>query len=172
MQPANEMTAEYVVKLYKDLESLGCFVWIDGGWGVDALLEEQTRPHSDLDIALEYRFVEAVRTYLVSQGFKDLERDDTSKWNFVMSDMEGHQVDFHSFIFDESGDIIDGLKYPKGSLTGHGNILGQEVKCIGPEHMVKFHTGYSLKEKDRKDVLAICKKFNIELPKEYQNFEK
>lgn len=26
--------------------------WIDGGWGVDALLEEETRPHDDLDLVI------------------------------------------------------------------------------------------------------------------------
>ena len=25
-------------------------IWIDGGWGVDALLEEETRAHNDIDL--------------------------------------------------------------------------------------------------------------------------
>ncbi|HFU4006994.1 TPA: aminoglycoside nucleotidyltransferase, partial [Streptococcus suis] len=25
-------------------------IWIDGGWGVDALLEEETRVHNDIDL--------------------------------------------------------------------------------------------------------------------------
>jgi lincosamide nucleotidyltransferase A/C/D/E len=35
------------------LEEAKVTVWVDGGWGVDALLGEQTRPHKDLDIAIE-----------------------------------------------------------------------------------------------------------------------
>src|SRR5919201_6639891 len=27
-------------------------VWLDRGWGLDALLGEQTRPHDDLDLAI------------------------------------------------------------------------------------------------------------------------
>jgi lincosamide nucleotidyltransferase A/C/D/E len=27
--------------------------YVDGGWGVDALLGKQTRPHADLDIAIQ-----------------------------------------------------------------------------------------------------------------------
>ena len=30
--------------------------------------------------------------------------------------------------------------------------------------MVKFHSGYELKEKDFQDVAALCEKFGIELP--------
>lgn len=45
------MESNDVVKLYKLFEENGIEVWIDGGWGIDALLGEQTRPHQDLDIA-------------------------------------------------------------------------------------------------------------------------
>lgn len=30
-------------------------VWLDGGWGVDALLGRQTRPHDDMDIVIEQK---------------------------------------------------------------------------------------------------------------------
>jgi lincosamide nucleotidyltransferase A/C/D/E len=46
------MTAEDVIELYTGLDDVGVEVWIDGGWGVDALLGEQTRPHADLSSAL------------------------------------------------------------------------------------------------------------------------
>ena len=38
----NKSTAADVVALYTELESLGIKIWIDGGWGVDALLGKQT----------------------------------------------------------------------------------------------------------------------------------
>jgi hypothetical protein len=41
-----------------------------------------------------------------------------------------------------------------------------------PEWMVKFHSGYPLKEKDFRDVSALCKKFGIDLPAEYERFNK
>ena len=28
-------------------------IWIDGGWGVDALLKEETRAHNDIDLFVE-----------------------------------------------------------------------------------------------------------------------
>jgi hypothetical protein len=43
------MTAEDALAPYDLFRSQGITVWLDGGWGVDALLGRQTRPHSDLD---------------------------------------------------------------------------------------------------------------------------
>ncbi|WP_232519770.1 nucleotidyltransferase domain-containing protein [Actinosynnema pretiosum] len=38
-------------------EAAGARLWIDGGWGVDALLGERTRRHGDLDVVVEGRGV-------------------------------------------------------------------------------------------------------------------
>jgi lincosamide nucleotidyltransferase A/C/D/E len=48
------MTSQYVIELYKNLEDLGIKIWIDGGFGVDALLEKEIRLHRDLDIAIAW----------------------------------------------------------------------------------------------------------------------
>jgi lincosamide nucleotidyltransferase A/C/D/E len=49
------MTSSEVLDLYSSLEILGVEIWIDGGWGVDALLGKQSRPHQDLDIAIQQK---------------------------------------------------------------------------------------------------------------------
>jgi len=165
-----EMTADYALELYKQFEALGCPVWIDGGWAVDALLGVQTRPHSDLDIALEDKFAATLREYLRSNAYRDVKRDDTTKWNFVLGDGSGHEIDFHTFVLDASGNVAEGAKYPRGSLTGVGRINGVEVRTIEPGQLVKFHSGYELKEKDYRDVRGLCQKFGIELPAEYNRF--
>jgi lincosamide nucleotidyltransferase A/C/D/E len=46
------ITAEDVLEIVTVLQSAGVRLWLDGGWGVDALLAEQTRPLADLDIAV------------------------------------------------------------------------------------------------------------------------
>ena len=43
------MHAADVVEVIDALELAGVDVWVSGGWGFDALLEKQTRPHDDLD---------------------------------------------------------------------------------------------------------------------------
>ena len=55
------MTASDVVASYDRCEATGIHIWIDGGWSVDALVGEETRPHVDLDIAIETRHLPALR---------------------------------------------------------------------------------------------------------------
>lgn len=48
-------------------------IWIDGGWGVDALLEEETRVHNDIDLFVEeiYDFeTGCVKTECMSAGWQ------------------------------------------------------------------------------------------------------
>jgi len=165
-------SATDVVTLYDQLERLGITIWIDGGWGVDALLGEQTRPHADLDIAIQLKDLPALRTLLEGQGSHDVPRDDTCAWNFVLGDDAGRLVDVHVIVLDEAGNGIygppeNGEMYPASALTGSGSILGRAVRCIAPEDMVHFHTGYPLRPHDYADVSALCRRFNIPLPPEY-----
>src|SRR5215510_7661930 len=105
------MSARDVIDLCREFERAGIMIWIDGGWAVDALLGKETRPHEDLDIAIQHADIPKLRETLRSRGYKDVARDDASENNFVLGDAEGRRVDVHS---------IEGLAYPKGSLAGQG----------------------------------------------------
>ncbi|HVN15541.1 MAG TPA: hypothetical protein VMT73_07350 [Anaerolineales bacterium] len=166
-----EMTAQDVVEFIKLLEDNNISVYVDGGWGVDALLAKQTRLHSDLDIAVEHKDIPKIRTLLEARNYKDVPRDDTRDCNFVLGDDEGHLIDIHSYTFDSTGKLIFGVEYPFDSLNGAGSINGFPVKCITPEWMVKFHTGYKLDENDYRDVKHLYEQFGIEMPSEYAEFE-
>jgi lincosamide nucleotidyltransferase A/C/D/E len=173
MQTENtEMTATDVIEFVQLLNQNNIDVYIDGGWGVDALLGEQTRVHSDLDIAVEHKDVPQIRALLEARGYQDVPRNDTRECNFVLGDDLGHQIDFHSYTFDSAGKHIFGVEYPLESLSGSGSVNGYPVKCISPEWMVKFHTGYPLDENDYHDVKLLCQCFGIPIPAEYEEFEK
>ena len=58
------MNSGDVVDLYRTIKQLGVELWINGGWDVDALLGEQTRPHKDLDITIQQKDVAALREFL------------------------------------------------------------------------------------------------------------
>jgi hypothetical protein len=79
--------------LWTSWKGQGIDLWLDGGWGVDALLGEQTRLHDDLDIVLEHKHVPTLRHALAGLGFRDIRRDDTRPWNFVLGDGRGLEVD-------------------------------------------------------------------------------
>lgn len=167
-----EMRIDDVIEFLKLCKENDIEVILDGGWGVDALLGKQTRMHEDLDIALQHKYVSRLRQLLEEKGYIDIPRDDTTEYNFVMGDNKGHEIDFHSYTFDSKGNNIFGVKYPLESLAGLGAINGYHVKCISPEWMVKFHTGYTLGETDYHDVAALCEHFEIQLPYEYKKFIK
>ena len=167
------MESAYVLDLYDELQRLGVKIWIDGGWGVDALLEKQTRLHQDLDIVIQEKDVATLRQLLESQDFREIKLEIARPHNFVLGDGKGHEIDVHVIVLDHQGNGIygppeKGEMYPAAALTGTGTINGQQVQCISLEWTIKFHSGYELKEKDFKDVSALCEKFGLVLPEEYR----
>jgi lincosamide nucleotidyltransferase A/C/D/E len=172
----NVMTAGDVTEIYSKFSKLGIRIWIDGGWCVDALLERQTRPHKDLDIAIQEKDVATFENVLGTQGYRRIKPEIERPFNFVVGDDEGHEIDVHVIVLNEQGNGIygpaeNGKMYPADSLQGSGTIDGHSVSCISPEWTVRFHSGYELKEKDFKDVSAICEKYGIQLPREYSRFK-
>jgi lincosamide nucleotidyltransferase A/C/D/E len=167
-----EMIAKDVLELVELFEQTHIEVILDGGWGVDALLGYQTRPHADLDIVLLYRDVPRLRELLDSTGYTDVPRPDTRLVNFVMGDERGHEIDIHTYTFDRENHPEEGLDYPLEVLNGSGSILGHPVRCIDAYNMVLFHSGYTLDENDYRDVKALCQCFGFAMPAEYARFEK
>jgi lincosamide nucleotidyltransferase A/C/D/E len=152
------------------LEQGGIEVYVDGGWAVDALLGRQTRIHDDLDIALPHQYVPRLRALLATRGFRDYPRDDNWECNFVLADHHGCRLDVHSYILDDAGNNIYGVPYMREHLAGRGSINGYPVRCISPEWLVKFHTGYELDENDYHDVRLLCERFGIDMPDQFRKF--
>ena len=66
------MTAPDVLGVLSRLDDARLTAWVDGGWGVDALLEETTRDHDDLDLAVLLDAGTQVRAHLgYPPGAKD-----------------------------------------------------------------------------------------------------
>lgn len=63
------MTSEEVADLYSGLLARGVQIWVDGGWGIDALLERQTRPHKDLDAIVALENLRVLTQFLSRRGF-------------------------------------------------------------------------------------------------------
>jgi len=171
------MIAADVISLYVALQNLGITTWVDGGWGVDALLGKQTRPHKDLDIAIQQKDLPQLYTLLEAKGYKEIKLEDAKPWNFVLGDEIGRQIDVYVITLDGDGNGIygpveSGQLYPASSLNGFGVIDGQTVRCISAEWAVKFHSGYHLTDKDFADVSALCAKFGIGPPEEYVQFKR
>lgn len=165
------MSQEDVIELLNLFERNGIEVIVDGGWGVDALVGEQTRSHEDLDIATEHKNVPFLRKLLKKEGYEEIPRGDSTDYMFIMADKAGHKVDVHSYTFDAKGNNIYGIEYPLESLSGAGLIGSRTVKCIAAESVLKFHQNYAIDNDNYHDVKVICEKLNLPLPEEYKNFE-
>lgn len=151
------MTGDDVVNILDLFETAGVPVWIGGGWGVDALVGSETRPHRDLDLMFSRDHEQSVVAALTAVGFRE-----TLDWRpgrFVMSD-GARELDLHPVDMLADGSAVqrthDGRRfdYPAGSLTT-GTIDGRSVPCISAELQWTFHQGYEPADHDRHDLLLL-----------------
>jgi lincosamide nucleotidyltransferase A/C/D/E len=170
------VTAAEVLELVGLLEAAQVAVWVDGGWGVDALLGEQTRAHADLDIAVPTRHLARTRDVLADASFA-LVRDD-GPFNVVLGDDAGRLIDVHSF--DDTTTVVgadgierhgpNGLSYEAGGFVGEGLIDGRPVKCMSAAFQMRSHTGYTLHDTDWHDVSNLHRRFGLPIPVEYDEW--
>ncbi len=163
------MTTQELLTIYNLAKSNNVTIWLDGGWGIDALLEKQTREHEDVDIVVEKKDVAKLRKLLSEQGYRDVPRDDTREENFVLGNEPGQLIDFHVVVFDKQGNGIYGppekkQKYPASAFGVTGKISGQAVNCLTAEYQVESHTGYQPRERDRLDMKELCQKYKLKYP--------
>ena len=164
------MDAARVLDLLAHLTARDIPVWLDGGWAVDALLGEQTRPHDDLDLVARLEDSARIEQALTERGF--VLAGGGAPFSFELVDGEGHQVDVHPVTFTTNGDAVyrmaegEDWVYPEDGFTGVGRILGREVPCLTPEVVMVSHTtGYALDEAHQRDVTALGERFGIAAPR-------
>ncbi len=165
------ITASDVINIVERLETAGVTFWLDGGWGVDALLHEQTRPHDDLDVVMALADTEPATQALASLGFAL--HEDERPTRFVLRDPADRRIDVHTVTFDQEGGGIQALqdgtpwRYPPEGFTGTGTVAGRPVRCLTPVVQVLCHTGYDPDETDRQDMTRLAQRFGVDLPTEF-----
>ena len=144
-------------------------IWLDGGWGVDALLGEETRVHNDIDLFVEKSNSKKFLEIIKEKGFAEVVEAYTTTDHTVWKDDKGRIIDLHIFEFDEQGYLVfEGEAYSPEVFSGIGKIGDKEVKCINAKNQVLFHLGYEHDENDVHDVRLLCERFNIPIPNEYK----
>jgi lincosamide nucleotidyltransferase A/C/D/E len=153
----------------------GLTIWLDGGWGIDALLGCENREHDDLDVVVETSDIGAFQTALAGHGYTVAE--DHLPTRLVLRTKDGRQVDVHPVTFDaagtgwQAGALPDGsdCPYPSQSFTT-GAIEGIVVGCLTPDLQVEHHRGYEPTSKDRHDMNLLARAFGIDLPDSYASW--
>jgi lincosamide nucleotidyltransferase A/C/D/E len=168
------MPSEVALKLITALEAGGVTACVGGGWAVDALLGQQTRPHSDLDLWLPATDLEQLFGTFASHGIDRIHPWPGDRpWNFVLHDGSSRRVDLHLYEPIDGGrlhygSVIDPFVLGERDLSGRGAIAGVEVRCEHSEFAVQCHAGYEPRETDRHDVPLLCERFGIQPPEDYR----
>ena len=164
------MPADAARDLLTVVRANGASVCVGGGWGVDALVGEQTREHADLDL-----WVEAADTEKVFAAFVDCGVDriypwpGDRPWNFVVHDSGSRRVDLRFYeTFDghrlRYGNAAHPFIFEGRDLPGRGEIAGMPVRCETPEFALANHAGYELCDTDRHDIATLCDRFDLPPP--------
>ena len=162
------MTGSDVIEIIRLLESHRIDVWLDGGWGVDALIGEQTREHLDLDIVVRIEQVPQLREVLGEQGFQFLHGWPDAPECFVLADDRDRRVDVHPVTFNDVGDGVQRLTkgdwaYPAVGFRGTGTVDGVGVRCLTAEIQVLCHSGYKLEDDDLHDLRLLRNRLGAQL---------
>ena len=166
------MLASDVVEVLDRLDDAGIDAWLDGGWAVDALLAEQTRPHRDLDLIVREDDLPGSRDALAGDGFAEVPggRD----INFVLRDARGREVDLHAIRFAESGDGLYRMEsgaewvFPAAGFEGRGLVDGREVRCLTADVQMLCHAhGYVPSETDFHDMRLLNARLGTRLLSPY-----
>jgi lincosamide nucleotidyltransferase A/C/D/E len=164
------MSEAGVFEVLDGLERTGLTAWVDGGWGIDALIGETTRTHSDLDLVVMLSQVDAVRAVLRGLGYDDLLRD----WLPVavaIADGQGREIDLHPITPVPVGGGTQAL--PDGEsfyypAPVHGKLGDRSVSCVDAETQVRCHLGYEPSEKDRLDMHRLHAATGVDLPSPFR----
>ncbi|MFI6620570.1 nucleotidyltransferase domain-containing protein [Streptomyces sp. NPDC050528] len=159
------MTADDVLFVLALLQRAEADVWVGGGWGIDALIGEQSRDHRDLDLMHRQDQEAAVLTALSEAGFVE-----SLNWRpirFVVKAPDDREIDLHPLVFSEDGSAAQASPDPQrpfaypSSCFVTGTIQGTPVPCLSAEQQVHFHQGYEPTERDRQDMARLRRVFGI-----------
>jgi lincosamide nucleotidyltransferase A/C/D/E len=166
------MSGTAVLRVLDALEAVGLRAGISGGWGIDALLRRETRPHGDLDLGIAAEDVDGAIKALRAHGYAMTLDERPAR---VVLESRDDRVDLHPIAWDASGaGAQTGLagelfRYPAGSLDAEGLIGGRTVRCATPELQVAFHAHYEPREHDLRDMAALAAEFGLSLPPAYRD---
>ena len=147
-----------VLRVLATVRDVGCQFWLEGGWGVDALLGHQTRPHRDVDIDFDGVHEADVLAALAELGY-GVETDWRPTRVELVAPGRGC-VDLHPLLIEASGNARQAAigggwhRFPRAYFTT-GSLGGFPVPCITAAAQRRFHSGYPLRDLDRHDLALL-----------------
>lgn len=153
------MAWDEVLRVLDRLDEAGCRYWLEGGWGVDALLGAPTRSHRDLDIDLHADDEVLTLTLLHGLGYA-IETDWRPNRVELVAPDRGW-VDLHPLQVNPDGSarqaaLGEGFhEFPAAYFTT-GALHQRPVPCVSLEAQLAFHTGYDHRPSDHHDLALLA----------------
>jgi lincosamide nucleotidyltransferase A/C/D/E len=159
-----DFPAADVPRVHRWLAAEGIQAWITGGWGVDAIAGEQTRPHLDLDLLVPIDQGDQARTILEEHGFELYPPEIRLPFRLAMVNRRARRmIDLQLASPNPDGTytfrVIDtqpsvpnfDYVYSAEGLGGRGRVAGVELPCVSREEQVRSRTtlGYSFESPQR-----------------------
>lgn len=135
------MESADAIEVISVLSNAGVTVIVEGGWAVDALVGHQTRPHSDLDVAIPASQLDRTLAIMNERGFEVV--TDERPVRVLVRDSLGRKLDLHPR-------DLESRWY--ASVTTAGVIEGHPVVCLNAQRQMEQHRNYELGERDYADV--------------------
>lgn len=145
------MTCADVIEVLAALDAGGIDYWVDGGWGIDALVGEQTRRHHDLDLGVSRDEVARVEALLPQF------RRESENASFY-TDERGRAVDLMLVERSQAGQfeqqLPEGgrLRYAESETHASGYIGGRLVRCASVALQREHRNRPNATDQDRADV--------------------
>ena len=173
MAAQHEMPAEVAVEILGDLQEAGVTATVGGGWGVDALLGEQTRPHWELDLRVPAPDLDRLIVVFVKHGIDRIypwsgDRPGTSCCTTEGLNASTYTPTSRCPRVSFTGASVAGIPSLSASWLAKVRIIGVPVRCETPESALERHTGYQPRPSDLLDVGHLFDKFRLPVPDGYR----
>src|SRR4051794_39757104 len=153
MEPADVLAA------LDAIERAGVDAWVEGGWGIDALIGRRTRAHDDLDLAVDAAdggfdlAVAALAALGYRPGLDDL------PVRLGVEPPDGRRVDLHPLRFGADGSGVQAghtreFVYPADGFTT-GRIGDRPVACLTARLQRDFHAHHEPRPVDVLDLAQL-----------------
>jgi lincosamide nucleotidyltransferase A/C/D/E len=159
------MRTSEVLAVLRALDEADVPAWVQGGWGVDALVGGSERPHRDLDLVLSGEHEDRALRALERAGYGIRVREAVCEWIPVrlwLQDRSRRFVDLKpgAFPFSKSAPpgaerLVEQIGIDPSAAFATGVLGGHPVPCLSAEVQLAAYNGYPQREIDRLDVARL-----------------
>jgi lincosamide nucleotidyltransferase A/C/D/E len=174
------VNATDVVEVLALLGAAGVRACLVGGWATDAILGRHTRAHADLDLAIDAACEATARASMERAGFHFSHEVPVGRWLLVQVKMiDGlrravalHPVDLEAWAAPAGPESIrqgarDLGMAEIGDVFATGRLAEQDVPTLSAAAQLVLRCGYEIRDSDRQDVDALCRRFGLPSPPPY-----